>query len=182
MAAHVLQGLGVHLKQVGDAVRMIIDRQNNPFDKFTPHARSALKQAEIEARHSNHPSVDTEHILLGMFHETEGVAARALERLQVQPGEMRAQIEKQHPAGDQPVDMLSLTASAKASIQLAVQEARGFGHHYLGTEHLLLGVLHEEKGLGGQVLRGAGVTLETAREGIKQMLDSAQPGRTSEPE
>lgn len=120
--------------------------------------------------------------MLGIGHENECVAAKALERLQVQLSEVRAQIEKQHPAEDQPVDPLSLTTSAQASVELAVQEARGFGHHYLGTEHLLLGVLHEEKGLGGQVLRGAGVTLEKAREVIKQILDSAQSGSTSEPE
>ncbi|MBV9231505.1 MAG: hypothetical protein JOZ18_19510, partial [Chloroflexi bacterium] len=183
MASHLLQGLGVRLKQVGDAVRMIIDSQNNPFDKFTPHARKVLQQAENEARHYNHPSVDTGHILLGIGHENECVAAKALQRLQVQLSEVRAQIEKQHPAGDQPVTgQMRMTASMAASIEMAVQEARSLGHHYLGTEHLLLGMLHEEEGLGGQVLRGAGVTLEKAREVIKQLLDSAQPGSTSEPE
>lgn len=180
IAAAVLQGSGVRLKQVGDTVRINIDTQNNPF---TPRALKVLEQAEIEARHYNHPSVDTGHILLGIGHENECVAAKALERLQVQLSEMRAQIEKQHPAGDQPVTgQMKMAASMTASIKLAVQEARSLVHHYLGTEHLLLGMLHEEEGLGGQVLRGAGVTLEKAREVIKQLLDSAQPGSTSEPE
>lgn len=121
IAAAVLQASGARLKQVGDAVRIIIDTRNNPFDKFTPRAHRVLEQAEIEARHYNHPSVDTEHILLGIGHENECVAAKALERLQVQLSEVCAQIEKQHPAGDQPVTgQMRMTASMTASIELAV--------------------------------------------------------------
>ena len=163
--------------------RVEIDLRKKPFDKFNPGVLKVWALAEEEARQYNHPGVGTEHIVLALMTEGDGVAAKALERLQVQLSEVRAQIEKQHPAGDQPpTEGHGMTASAQASIERAVQEARSLGHHYLGTEHQLLGVLREEEGLGGQVLRGAGVTLEKAREVIKQLLASAQPGSTSEPE
>jgi ATP-dependent Clp protease ATP-binding subunit ClpC len=108
--------------------------------------------------------------------EDEGIEVKALAEFQVQPSEVRAQIETLHPAGAQPVGdgQLGMTAQAKESIELAVQEARSLGHHYLGTEHLLLGLLREEGELGGQVLRKSGVTLDKARELVKQLLAKGQ--------
>ncbi|HEY6285466.1 MAG TPA: Clp protease N-terminal domain-containing protein, partial [Ktedonobacteraceae bacterium] len=102
----------------------------------------------------------------------EGIGARVLNRLQVQPGEVRAQIETLHPAGEQPIaeGQLGMTQRGKQSIELAVQEARTLGHHYLGTEHLLLGLLREEEGLASQLLLKSGVTLEKTRELVKQLL------------
>jgi ATP-dependent Clp protease ATP-binding subunit ClpA len=95
---------------------------------------------------------------------------------------VRAQIEMLHSVGEQPVGdrQLGMTAQGKESIELAVQEARSFGHHYIGTEHLLLGLLREERELGGRVLRTSGVTLEKARALIKQLLAAEQT--TSAPE
>jgi len=124
-----------------------------------------------------HDGVGTEHVLLAIMSEGEGVAARALNQLQVQPGEVRVQIETLHPAGEQPVSdgQLGMTQQGKQSIELAVQEARTLGHHYIGTEHLLLGLLREEEGLASQVLLKSGVTLENARKLVKQLLATGQP-------
>ena len=155
---------------------------NHPFARFTERARKVLSLASEEAYRYHHDGVDTEHVLLAIMSERKGVGARVLNRLQVQPGEVRAQIETLHPAEEQPVGngQLGMTQQGKASLDLAVQEARFLGHHYLGTEHLLLGLLREEEGLGGQVLRKSGVTLEKARELVKQLLAVEQT--TSAPE
>jgi len=145
---------------------------NHPWAKFTERARKVLSLANEEAYHYNHDGVGTEHILLAIMSEGEGIGARALNGLQVQPGEVRAQIETLHPAGEQPMDegQLGMTQQGKQSIELAVKEARALGHHYLGTEHLLLGLLREEEGLANQVLLKSGVTLEKTRELVKQLL------------
>ena len=149
----------------------------HPLAKFTERARKVLSLANEEAHQYNHDGVGTEHVLLAIMSEGEGVAARALNQLQVQPGEVRAQIEMLLPAGEQPVGdgQLGMTQQGKQSIELAVQEARDLGHHYIGTEHLLLGLLREEEGLASQVLLKSGVTLENARKLVKQILATGQP-------
>lgn len=155
---------------------------NHPLARFTERARKVLSLANEEAYRYHHDGVGTEHVLLAIMSERKGVGARVLNRFQVQPSEVRAQIETLHPAGEQPVGdgQLGMTQQGKASLDLAVQEARSLGHHYLGTEHLLLGLLREEEGLGGQVLLKSGVTLEKARELVKQLLAAEQT--TSAPE
>jgi excisionase family DNA binding protein len=149
---------------------------NHPLAKFTERARKVLALANEEAYRYHHDGVGTEHVLLAIMSEWEGVGARVLNRLQVQPGDVRKQIEMLHPAGEQPVGdgQIGMTQQGKASLELAVQEARSLGHHYIGTEHLLLGLLREEEGLGGQVLREAGVTLDKARELVKQVLEEGR--------
>ena len=149
---------------------------NHPMAKFTDRARKVLSLANEEAYRYHHDGVGTEHLLLGLMSEWEGVGARVLNRLQVQPSDVRAQIETLHPVGEQPVGdgQLGMAQQGKASLELAVQEARSLGHHYLGTEHLLLGLLREEEGLASQVLLKSGVTLEKARELVKQLLASEQ--------
>jgi ATP-dependent Clp protease ATP-binding subunit ClpC len=141
-----------------------------------------LSLANEEAYRYHHDGVGTEHVLLAVMSEWEGVGARVLNRLQVQPSGVRAQIETLRPAGEQPVGdgQPEMTQQGKASIELAVQEARSLGHHHLGTEHLLLGLLREEAGLASQVLLKSGVTLENARELVKQVLAAKQT--TSAPE
>jgi len=151
----------------------------NQFDKFTSHAHTVLSLASEEPRRYNHNGIGTDHILLAILSEQEGVGAKALDQLQIQEDEVRKQIEALHPAGEQPVDYpIGLTPGGKDSIQLAVQEAQLLNHHYLGTEHLLLGLLREEKDIGGQVLRNAGVTLEETRNLIKQILAATQTQNT----
>ena len=172
------------LEKFFESQRVAVDiRSKNQFgDKFTDQARNVLSLASEEARRYNHSGVGTEHLLLAIMSEGEGIAVKALAQLQVQPGEVRAQVETLHPAGEQPVGdgQIGVTAQGKQSIELAVQEARLLGHHYLGTEHLMLGLLREEGEPGGQVLRNSGVTLEKARELVKQLLAAEQT--TSAPE
>ena len=159
--------------------RVVPNISENQFgDKFTERARKVLSLASEEARRYNHADVGTEHIVLAIMSEGGGIAAKALNQLQVQPDEVQAQIEELHPAGEQPLGegQPGMTTPAKESITLAVQEARSFGHHYIGTEHLLLGVLREDGEAGGQVLRKLGVTLEKAREVVKQLLAAHEVG------
>ena len=168
------------LEKFLESQRVIVDiRSSNPFgDKFTNQARSVLALASEEARRYNHTGVGTEHLLLALMSEDEGIAAKALAQLQVQENEIRKQIETLHPEEyDHPVveGMIGVTVQGKAGIECAVQEARSLDHHYLGTEHLLLGLMREREGLGGQVLRQAGVSLERAREVIKQLLATVRP-------
>jgi len=148
---------------------------NNQFAKFTKRARKVLSLANEEAHQYHHNGIGTEHLLLALMSEGEGVGARALQSLlQVSADEVRTQIDAAHPAGEEPVSdaLIELTPQGKRSIELAVQEAQSFGHHYIGTEHLLLGLLRQEEGLASQVLRKVGVTLDAARERVKQLLEA----------
>lgn len=144
----------------------------HPFAKFTERARKVLEMANEEASRYNHDGVGTEHLLLAIMREGEGVGARVLQLLEVRQDNVRQQIEALHPAGEQPVydNQIGLTQQGKASIELAVQEAQLFKHHYLGTEHMLLGLLREEEDIASQVLRESGVTIDKARQLIKQIL------------
>ncbi len=158
-------------------VAVNVASKNQFGDKFTDQARKVLSLASDEARRYNHTGVGTEHLLLAIMSEGEGIAAKVLARLQVQEDEIRKQIETLHPEEhDHAVveGMIGMTVQGKTSIECAVQEARGLGHHHLGTEHLLLGLLREEEGLGGQVLRKSGVTLEETRKLVKHLLAAEQ--------
>lgn len=147
----------------------------NQFDKFTQRARTVLSLANEEARRYNHRGIGTDHVLLAIMGEGEGIAAKVLDQLHVQQEEVRKQVEELHPAEEQPADgPIGVTPRGKDSIELAVQEARLLNHHYLGTEHLLLGILREEEDIGGQILRKSGVTLEETRNLVKQMLATSQ--------
>ena len=159
--------------------------KNLSGDKFTNQARKVLTLASDEARRYNHTGVGTEHLLLAIMSEGENMAARALVQLRVQEDEIRGQIEKLHPEEhDHAVieGTIGMMVQGKKAIECAVQEARGFDHHYLGPEHLLLGLLREEEGLGGQVLRQAGVTLEETHKVIKQLLAEEKTTDASESE
>jgi excisionase family DNA binding protein len=163
------------VKSFVESQRIKVDMKpgpDHPFAKFTKRAKKVMSLAQEEAFHYHHKGVGTEHILLAIMSEGEGIGATALNHLQVQPGELRTQIETLHPAGEQPIaeNQLGMTLQGKQSIELAVQEAQSLGHHYLGTEHLLLGLLREEEGLANQVLSRSGVTLEKTRELVKQLL------------
>lgn len=155
----------------------------NLFAKFTERARKVLSIANEEAYQYQHDGVGTEHILLGIMSEGEGIAALVLlDMLQIPASEIRKQIEELHPAGEQPVGdgQLGMTPLGKESLEQAVQEAHLLNHHYIGTEHLLLGLLHEEEGIAGQILREAGITLEETRSHVKQLLATKQPDRVKQ--
>ena len=154
---------------------------NNQFAKFTKRARKVLSLSKEEALQYHHDGIGPEHLLLALMSEGEGIGAKALQDLlQIQADEVRRQIEALHPAGEQPVgdNLIELTAQGRQSIELAVQEARAFDHHYIGTEHLLLGLLQQEESLTSQVLHNSGVTFEGARNRIKELLAAEQRGKS----
>jgi len=144
---------------------------NDRFDKFTSRARQVLTLAQEEATRFNHNYIGTEHLLLGLVREGEGVAARVLTNLGVELNRVRSAVEFIIGRGDRMiVGEISLTPRAKMVIELAVDEARRFGHHYIGTEHLLLGLVREGSGIAAGVLESLGVNLEKVRTQTIQVL------------
>jgi ATP-dependent Clp protease ATP-binding subunit ClpA len=146
---------------------------NDAFNKFTDRARIVMKLAQDEAQRLGHNYMGTEHLLLGLVREGEGVAAIALKQLGVSLDDARAAVLHIIGHGDRiVVGEIGLTPRAKKVIELAVDEARRMGHHYIGTEHLLLGLLREGEGIAAGVLESLGVNLERARTTILQTLAS----------
>ncbi len=131
------------------------------FEKFSDRARRVLTLAQEEAQRFNHNYIGTEHILLGLVRETEGVVARVLINLGIDLNKVRAAVEFIIGRGEKPVQgEIGLTPRAKKVIELAVDEARRMNHSYIGTEHLLVGLLREGEGVASGVLESLGVTLE----------------------
>jgi len=144
---------------------------NDRFDKFTARARQVLTLAQEEATRFNHNYIGTEHLLLGLVREGEGVAAKVLANLGVELNRVRSAVEFIIGRGDRMiVGEIGLTPRAKTVIELAVDEARRLGHHYIGTEHLLLGLVREGSGIAAGVLESLGVNLEKVRVQTIQVL------------
>jgi ATP-dependent Clp protease ATP-binding subunit ClpC len=134
------------------------------FEKFSERARRVLTLAQEEAQHLNHNYIGTEHILLGLVREEDGVAAKVLVNLGAGLGKVRSAVEFIIGRGEKPgTGEIGLTPRAKRVIELAIDEARHLGHNYIGTEHLLLGLLREGEGVAAGVLDSLGITLERAR-------------------
>ena len=145
--------------------------ERSRFDKFTDGARQALRLAQEEAQRFQHDSIDTEHLLLGLLREGEGVAANVLNSLGVELNKVRDAVEFLIGHGDSVVHgEIGLTPRAKKVIGLAVDEARRLNHHAIGTEHLLLGLVREGEGLAVGVLESLGVPLEQVRTETMKML------------
>jgi len=144
------------------------------FDKFTERARRVLSLAQEEAQRFNHNYIGTEHLLLGLVREGDGVAAQVLRNLGVELNKVRSAVEFIIGRGDRIVlGDIGLTPRAKKVIELAVDEARRLNHHYIGTEHLLLGLVREGEGIAAGVLESLGVNLEKVRtETIKVLSQS----------
>lgn len=141
------------------------------FDRFTRSARRVLTSAQEEARRLNHRYIGTEHILLGLVAEEGSVAIRVLQDLNISPEQVRAAIERAVGRGPRaPLTQPILTPRTKRVIEIAVEEARRLGHHYIGTEHLLLGLLREEDGVAVDVLRRLGAPPEKVRERVTHLL------------
>src|SRR5437867_7361037 len=151
---------------------------------FTDRVRRVLHLAREEAARLHHEYVGTEHILLGLIREGEGVAATVLTNLNVDLEEISRRIEetvkKGTAAGSAGPD-LPYTSRAKKILEFAMSEARELNHRYVGTEHLLLGVLREEKGIGAQVLTDAGINLEEARGEVLRLLATEMPASDATP-
>ena len=146
------------------------------FDKFTERARKVLTLAQEEAQRFNHNYIGTEHLLLGLVREGDGVAAKVLANLGVELPKVRSAVEFIIGRGDRSVTGdIGLTPRAKKVIELAVDEARRLNHHYIGTEHLLLGLVREGEGIAAGVLESLGVSLEKVRNQIIHVLNQSQP-------
>ena len=146
------------------------------FDKFTERARRVLTLAQEEAQRFNHNYIGTEHLLLGLVREGDGVAAKVLANLGVELSKVRSAVEFIIGRGDRAVlGEIGLTPRAKKVIELAVDEARRLNHHYIGTEHLLLGLVREGEGIAAGVLESLGVNLERVRGETTRILSQSAP-------
>jgi ATP-dependent Clp protease ATP-binding subunit ClpC len=144
------------------------------FERFTDRARRVLVLAQEEARLLNHSFIGTEHILLGLIHEGEGVAAKALEHLNISLEAVRDEVEKTiGPAGNAPTGSPPFTPRAKKVLELSLREALQLGHNYIGTEHMLLGLVREGEGVAAQVLIALGAELPRVRQQVIQLLSGA---------
>ena len=141
------------------------------FERFTDRARRVVVLAQEEARLLNHNYIGTEHILLGLIHEGEGVAAKALESLGISLEAVRAQVEEiiGH-GGSAPSGHIPFTPRAKKVLELSLREALQLGHNYIGTEHILLGLIREGEGVAAQVLVKSGADLSRVRQQVIQVL------------
>ncbi len=145
------------------------------FERFTDRARRVVVLAQEEARMLNHNYIGTEHILLGLIHEGEGVAAKALESLGVSLESVRAQVIEIIGEGQQaPSGHIPFTPRAKKVLELSLREALQLGHNYIGTEHILLGLIREGEGVAAQVLTKQGVDLNRVRQQVIQLVSGYQ--------
>jgi ATP-dependent Clp protease ATP-binding subunit ClpC len=152
------------------------------FERFTDRARRVVVLAQEEARLLNHNYIGTEHILLGLIHEGEGVAAKALESLGISLEAVRSQVEEIiGQGGSSPSGHIPFTPRAKKVLELSLREALQLGHNYIGTEHILLGLIREGEGVAAQVLVKLGADLSRVRQQVIQLLSGYQgPGGTAE--
>ncbi len=149
------------------------------FEKFSERARRVLSLAQEEAQRFNHNYIGTEHILLGLVRETEGVAARVLSNLSVELVKVRSAVEFIIGRGERPTtNEIGLTPRAKKVIELAVDEARRLNHHYIGTEHLLIGLMREGEGVAAGVLESLGVSLDKVRDETNRIIQSQSTGQS----
>jgi len=150
------------------------------FERFTDRARKVMALANQEAQRFNHEYVGTEHVLLGLVKEGQGVAANVLHSLGIDLKKIRLEVEKIVKSGPDMVTMgkLPQTPRAKKVLEFAIEEARNLGHNYVGTEHLLLGLLREHDGVAAQVLMNLGLKLDDVRSEILNILGAAVEGET----
>jgi ATP-dependent Clp protease ATP-binding subunit ClpC len=150
------------------------------FERFTDRARRVVVLAQEEARMLSHNYIGTEHILLGLIHEGEGVAAKALESLGISLEAVRAQVEEIIGQGQQaPSGHIPFTPRAKKVLELSLREALQLGHNYIGTEHILLGLIREGEGVAAQVLVKLGADLGRVRQQVIQLLSGYQGKETA---
>jgi ATP-dependent Clp protease ATP-binding subunit ClpA len=151
------------------------------FERFTDRARRVVVLAQEESRRLNHDFIGTEHILLGLIQEREGVAAQALGALGIRLEAVRARVEEIVGRGEStPSGHIPFTPRAKKVLELSLREALQFGHNYIGTEHLLLGLIREGEGVAATVLVGLGADLESVRQKVVQLLSGYQGPESKE--
>ncbi len=154
----------------------------NNFNEYTPRARQVVQLAGQEAERFNHNYIGTEHLLLGLFALGEGVAVEVLRRMNLTLERVRREVENLVGQGGETkvVGPIPMTPRAKRVLQFAAAEARELRHNYIGTEHILLGLLREEEGVAAQVLRTLGVDIESVRREVLRVLDPGQAGPEEE--
>lgn len=142
------------------------------YERFTDRARKVMQLANQEAQRFNHEYIGTEHVLLGLIKEGSGVAANVLKNLDIDLRKIRMEVEKLVQSGPDMVTMgkLPQTPRAKKVIEYSMEEARNLNHNYVGTEHILLGLLREQEGVAAQVLMNLGLKLEDVREEVLNLL------------
>jgi hypothetical protein len=147
------------------------------FERFTERGRQVVVLAQDEARALRHNYIGTEHLLLGLLREEEGLAARVLESLDITVEEVRAQVARIVGEGDEPLvaGQIPFTPRAKKVLELALREALSLGHPYLGTEHLLLGLIRENKGVAARILLDFDADADKIRNEVMRAL--SEPGR-----
>lgn len=145
------------------------------FGRFTERAQKVLALAQEEAVRLGHNNIGTEHILLGLVREGEGIAAKALLALNLNPEKIQEEVETLIGRGEEGQQPLHYTPRAKKVIELSMDEARKLGHTYVGTEHILLGLIREGEGVAARVLNNLGVSLNKARQQVLQLLGSTEP-------
>src|SRR5947208_11607 len=154
------------------------------YERFTDRARKVMQLANQEAQRFNHEYIGTEHILLGLVKEGSGVAANVLKNLDIDLRKIRLEVEKivQHGPGGEQVVMgrLPHTPRAKKVIEYSIEEARNLNHNYVGSEHLLLGLIREDQGVASCVLTNLGLTLERVRAEVVSLLGQ-KPSDRPEP-
>ncbi len=150
------------------------------FGKFTERAQQVLLLAQEESKRLSHNFIGTEHLLLGLVREGSGVAAKALQNMGVDLNKVRQEVERIIPKGDKYMASgVSYTPRAKRVVELAIEEGQNLGHNYIGTEHILLGLLKEGEGIAAQVLANLGIDLKRARKEVIQLLGGTEAGRQS---
>src|SRR5215468_5306409 len=159
-------------RKEGPVLYPIGQQEMDMFERFTDRARKVMALANQEAQRFNHEYIGTEHILLGLVKEGSGVGANVLKNLDVDLRKVRLEVEKLVKSGPDMVTMgkLPQTPRAKKVIEYAIEEARNLNHNYVGTEHLLLGLLREQEGVAAQVLMNLGLKLEDVREEVLNLL------------
>jgi excisionase family DNA binding protein len=193
IAAHAQNGSGASssnpLDQFAQVLRKIIQGNHTTpadlvgrFDLFTKQARHVLTLAQEEARRFQHNYIGTEHLLLGLVREEEGVASQVLRNLDIEVEQVRQAIEAIIGRGEQIVlGELGLTPRAKKVMEFAMDEARRLAHHFIGTEHILLGLLREGNGIAAGVLENFGLHLEQVRTEMLRVLREKQQGQEEAP-
>ena len=154
------------------------------YERFTDRARKVMQLANQEAQRFNHEYIGTEHILLGLVKEGSGVAANVLKNLDIDLRKIRLEVEKIVQTGPptwSTMGKLPQTPRAKKVIEYSIEEARNLNHNYVGTEHLLLGLLREQEGVAAQVLMNLGLKLEDVREEVLNLLGHNMPNRSEGP-
>jgi ATP-dependent Clp protease ATP-binding subunit ClpC len=151
------------------------------FERFTDRARRVVVFAQDEARELDHNFIGTEHILLGLVREGQGVAAKALESLGISLETVRQRTEETIGHGQHaPAGHIPFTPPAKKALELSLRESVQLGHHYIGTEHILLGLIRQGDGVAAQVLTALGADLDRVREQVVQLLAEYQRRKSAD--